>query len=145
MISGVDAATGEVAEVSAIADASSGVASFPVTVTFTDDSGTYHAGANAAVQITYAQRTDAVLIPSFAVTTEGTESIVTVDVDGTREERVVTTGLTSGAMVEITSGLDAGESVVISIQGRFGGGQGGFDGGQGGPGQVPTDGSDGDQ
>lgn len=121
VVGGVDSVSGEV---STIADASSGVASYPVTVSFTDDSGDYNAGATVLVEFTYDERTDAVLVPAFAVTNEEGKSTVLVDVDGERDTRTVTTGATSGAMVEITSGLEAGESVVVTGPGgRDAGGQ----------------------
>jgi multidrug efflux pump subunit AcrA (membrane-fusion protein) len=148
-------AKGIVTEVGSVADASSGVASYPVTVAFNDTTGTYHVGANVTVAITYAEVKDAVQVPSFAVSTstDGT-STVTVLASGKEQTRTVTTGLTSGAMVQITSGLKAGEQVVLSFPGaganragsggansnRAGGGAGGpqvitgFPGGGAGPG-----------
>jgi macrolide-specific efflux system membrane fusion protein len=130
-------ATGEVTAVSTIADASSGVSSYPVTVDFTDDSGDFNVGATVLVDITIAEVQDVVQVPSFAVTTDGDSSTVTVTKDGKEETREVTTGLTSGGMVEITSGLEAGEEVVIKLGGRFGGNGGtGGTGTQGGEAPV---------
>lgn len=129
---------GLVTEVGTVADASSGVASYPVTVMFSDTSGDYNVGATVTVSITYEEVEDAVQIPSFAVTTntDGT-STVEVKTDGGTETRTVTTGLTSGTMVQITEGLEEGETVVIDLPGR--GAAGGSDsdsesGGQGGTG-----------
>jgi membrane fusion protein, macrolide-specific efflux system len=120
-------AAGEVTEVGAMADASSGVASYPVTVAFTDDSGDYNVGATVMVEITYDEREDVVQVPAMAVTTADGTSTVTVRSDDGDEDRAVDTGLTSGSMVEITSGLEAGEQVVVTVPGARGGG--GPDGG----------------
>ena len=121
-VPGTAEAAGEVTEVGAMADASSGVASYPVTVAFTDDSGDYNVGATVMVEITYAERDDVVQVPSLAVTTAEGTATVTVRTDGGDEERTVETGLTSGTMVEITSGLTAGEQVVVTAPGARGGG-----------------------
>lgn len=131
--------TGVVTEVGTVADASSGVASYPVTVVFADTSGDYNVGANVTVEITYAQVDDAVQVPAFAVSTatDGTSTVKVKTKSGT-ETRTVTTGLTSGTMVQITSGLEAGESVVISLPGRPTGSSNGSTNGSGGP---PTGGS----
>lgn len=115
---GDDGVTGLVTEVASVADASSGVASYAVTVAFTDDSGTFNVGATASVDITYAEVADAISVPARAVTTTGTTSTVTVRADGEDETRTVTTGLTAGTMVQITSGLAEGEEVVVSFPGR---------------------------
>ena len=114
-VSSTPSVTGTVTSVGAVADASSGVAKYPVTVSFEDASGNYNAGATVSVEITYAQVTDAVQIPSFAVTTtNGTSTVKVVDGNDTKT-RTVTTGLTSGTMVQIASGLAAGEQVVIEL------------------------------
>ena len=118
-----DGVEGFVSEVGTVADASSGVASYPVTVAFADTSGDYNVGATVTVEITYAEVTDAVQVPALAVATatDGT-STVEVETDGGTETRTVTTGLTSGTMVQITEGLRAGESVVVTMPGRPTGG-----------------------
>ncbi|GIU86476.1 MAG: hypothetical protein KatS3mg009_0991 [Acidimicrobiia bacterium] len=115
---GVEPADGQVVTVGTVADASSGVATYPVTVAFTDDTGDYHAGAGVLVEIVLAEHTDAVLVPALAVTNEGGEATVTVVAGGRRETRPVETGLAEGMMVEIVSGLTAGESVVVRAPGR---------------------------
>lgn len=147
-------ATGTVSEVSTIADASSGVASYTVTVTFSDDSGDIYVGSAVTVDITTAERTGVVQVPVQAVTT-GTDGTSTVQVatdgtvDGAVEIRTVETGDTSGRMIEIVSGLSVGEQIIVEMPGFAGGGQtgiggqtGGFPGGGelSGRGQIPTDG-----
>jgi multidrug efflux pump subunit AcrA (membrane-fusion protein) len=127
---------GLVTEVGSVADASSGVAEYPVTVAFTDDSGELNVGATVSVEIAYEEVEDAIQVPSFAVTTTDGASTVQVQTGATTETRTVETGLTSGTMVQITDGLAEGESVVIEIPalGDRGGdaGGGGTDSGGGG-------------
>ena len=84
--------TGTVTEVGQVADTSSGVATFPVTISFTDTTGDFNAGATVQVDITYAEVTDVVQVPSFAVTTSGGTSTVTVSVDGEEQPRTVEAG-----------------------------------------------------
>lgn len=128
--------TGTVTEVGEVADASSGVASYSVVVTFEDTSGDYNAGATVSVDITIAEQEDVVQVAAFAVTTaeDGTNT-VTVRTDDGDEEREVTTGLQVGNMIAITSGLEAGEQVVVSLP-DFGGGGGP---GGGGPPAAATE------
>ena len=135
---------GLVTEVGKVADASSGVASYPVTVAFDDTSGAFNVGATVTVAITYDEVTDAVQVPTLAIST-GTDggSTVTVSKDGKEETRTVTTGLVSGAMTQITSGITEGETVVLALPGGFGGGgnrtgTGGTGTGRTGTGGPPT-------
>ena len=129
--------TGVVTEVGKVADASSGVASYPVTVVFADTTGAFNVGANVTAAITYSQVADAIQVPAFAVSTasDGTSTLKVKTAGGT-ETRTVTTGLTSGNLVQITSGLKAGESVVITFPSRpsfTGTGTGSRTSGSGGP------------
>jgi membrane fusion protein, macrolide-specific efflux system len=120
--------TGFVTEVGKVADASSGVATYPVTVAFSDTTGDFNPGATASVVITYAQKANVVQVPTRAITATNGASTVTLSTDGKEggktETRTVTTGLASGGMTEITSGLKAGEQVVITFGARFGAGAG---------------------
>ena len=122
-----DGVDGLVTEVGTIADASSGVASYPVTVAFQDASGDFNVGASVSVTITYAQEADALSVPTRAITTaDGTSTVEVATGDGT-ETRTVELGLVDGTMTQVTSGLVAGESVVIA--GPSFGGPGGTGGG----------------
>jgi macrolide-specific efflux system membrane fusion protein len=135
-------ATGEVTEISQIADASSGVASYTVAVEFVDEDDLFYVGTTVIAEILTGERTDVVQVPSQAVTSDGDGSTVTVALDGTLEgtleSRPVITGETSGNMTEITSGVEPGEVVVIEIDvpaGLLDGfSEGGFPGGGGFPG-----------
>ena len=62
-------ATGEVVAVDKIADASSGVATYSVTVGFTDDTSTFFIGTSVVADITTSERTDVLQVPLQAVTT----------------------------------------------------------------------------
>ena len=107
---------GAVDSVSSVADASSGVASYPVKVTFTDSSGSFNVGATVKVDITISEIKDAVQVPVNAVTNDGTQSTVKVrNASGKDETRTVTTGMTSGSMIQVTAGLREGEQVVIDL------------------------------
>ncbi len=107
---------GSVDSVSSVADASSGVASYPVKVTFTDSSGSFNVGATVKVDITISEIKDAVQVPVNAVTNDGTQSTVKVrNAAGKDETRTVTTGMTSGSMIQVTNGLREGEQVVIDL------------------------------
>lgn len=112
--------TGTVTEVASVADASSGVASYTVSVEFDDTSGEVYIGSSVVAEIETARRTDVVQVQSQAVTTDADGNatvVVAVDgtVDGATETRTVTTGEQSGNMIEITSGLEVGDRVIIEI------------------------------
>jgi hypothetical protein len=132
-----------VTSVSKVATTSTGVATYAVQVSFTGDPTKFFVGSNATASITTAQKANALLVPVQAITTTNGQSTVTVATDGTAdgptETRTVTTGGRSGAMIEITSGLQAGDKVVVELPAGFanrtggeGGGFGGFGGGEGG-------------
>jgi hypothetical protein len=108
-----------VTSVGKVATASSGVATYTVTVTFTDTSKEIFAGSTVTAAIVTSHRSDVLQVPSRAVTTDQDGSSVQLAVDGTAngkiETRAVTTGETLGGMTEITSGLRAGDQVVISL------------------------------
>ena len=131
--------TGFVSSVATVATAASGVASYPVTVLFSGSPDSWHAGANAQVDIVYDTIPNAVQIPTLAVTraADGSSTVV-VSANGKKSTRTIQVGVTSNGLVQVTSGLQAGEQVVVSIPtvrrvitgaGGGGGGGGGFGGG----------------
>jgi RND family efflux transporter MFP subunit len=80
-----------------------------------NDDGRLKPGLFATAQIEQASATPALLIPASAVRTVlGTTRTYVVSSGGTAEERIVTTGQAVEGLVEITSGLTRGETVVTS-------------------------------
>jgi multidrug efflux pump subunit AcrA (membrane-fusion protein) len=106
--------TAKVTSVGAIASASSGVATFPVAVTVTGATTGLYSGATAQATITYHELQNAIQVPTLAVTQSNGQSYVTVSTNGKTVKRAVTTGITSGGEVQITSGLKTGEEVVVA-------------------------------
>lgn len=133
-----DTVFGTVATIGLLPSTSSGSASYPVTIAVTGSPEGLHDGMSADAEIIYERRTDVLTVPSAAVRTVDGESVVTqLDEDGEEVTTVVTVGATTGSLVEITSGLEEGDEVLVEVVQRSGtdtGQQGGQDG-QGG--QVP--------
>jgi multidrug efflux pump subunit AcrA (membrane-fusion protein) len=133
--------------VSSVADASSGVATFPVTVSFDADPTEYFVGGTVSGAITTSQLDNVLSVPLRAVSAQSGTSTVTLSLDGTTSDtrtQTVTTGITSAGMVQITSGLAAGDRVVVTAPAAFTRGTGTnrtgstgtngfFGGGEGGP------------
>jgi RND family efflux transporter MFP subunit len=79
-----------------------------------NDSGTLKPGSFASALIEQANRSPAILTPATAVrTVAGTARVFVVTGDKV-EERIVTVGQQVGDLIEITSGLKAGEKVATS-------------------------------
>jgi multidrug efflux pump subunit AcrA (membrane-fusion protein) len=112
-------ATGTVTEVGKVADASSGVATYPVTISFDSTSDDFLVGSTVTGEIATEERANVIQVSSLAVTTANGTSTVEVAANGTTtgptETRTVSTGLTANGNTEITSGLAAGEKVIITI------------------------------
>jgi RND family efflux transporter MFP subunit len=151
-VDAIDATIG--GTVSAIAPAagagSSGVVSFPVTVTLTGAPSALRAGMTADITIVTASATDVLTIPSEALQgTAGSYRVRVLGADGIPVTRDVSVGLVTNTTAEVTSGLAEGEAVVTgtasdqiagsgtSGRGRFGAG-GGAVMVEGGPGPVFT-------
>lgn len=71
-------------------------------------------GFFATAQIQQAEETNAALVPAAAVSTvSGTARVFVAAAGGHAEERIVTTGQELGDQVEITTGVKAGEQVIL--------------------------------
>jgi macrolide-specific efflux system membrane fusion protein len=134
----IDATTdGTVTAISPVStDDSSGIVSYPVTVTLKDPPGKARDGMSADVSITVASANDVVTVPASALQgNEGNYAVMTLGADGTPQRVPVQVGLVTNASAEIKSGLDAGTAVVIGTTsdlvgtGQQDGGPGGFGGG----------------
>jgi len=71
-------------------------------------------GMTVTVSIIVQQKSDVLLVPNAAITTQGRQTYVQVPLpDGTTEERLITTGISDWQYTEVTDGLSEGEQVVI--------------------------------
>ena len=100
-------ATGTVTAVSKVASASSGVAQYPVTVSFNAPQTGFYVGASVIGAVATDAIPNVLLVPTAAVTTSNGKSTVIVATKGTlsgpTQTRVVTTGPSANGFVEITS------------------------------------------
>jgi macrolide-specific efflux system membrane fusion protein len=135
--------TGKIATISPTATTQNSVNSYAVTVSLDSLPAGVRIGQTVTVGVTVAQADDAVRVPAAAL--RGTGQRHTVDVvsaDGKHETRQVEVGVQGDQFVEITSGLEPGEQVALSLPsstgtgttGRSGGGFSGGGGLQGGGG-----------
>src|SRR6266700_3150748 len=92
-----------------------------VWVTLANGAGRVHANGAAQVTIAANSKSDAIVVPSSAVTLEATNAdegtVMVVGPDNIAHETKVTVGIRTPDKVEITSGLTGGETVVI--EGNF--------------------------
>lgn len=71
-------------------------------------------GMNASVTIIVDQAQDVLTVPEGAIQTEGRNSVVEVqNDDGSTEKAIVQTGLSDGSNIEITEGLEEGQTIII--------------------------------
>jgi RND family efflux transporter MFP subunit len=140
---------GKVAEIDPTASSSGGgqssVVTYTVVITLTGDTTDVAAGMSADVTVTTATAPNVVAIPSTALSgTAGAYRVRVIDSTGQVETRSVEVGLISTSLVEITSGISAGDTVVVGTSSTRTGtssgtnsGRGGFGIQGGGPIDVP--------
>lgn len=107
--------TGKISGIASLATAdSSGIIKYNVTVTMDKVDPRIRSGMTANLELIFQKANDVVTISNEAVKRVDRESVVEVQLaDGTFEDRIITTGLTDGTRVEVVSGLNAGETLVI--------------------------------
>jgi HlyD family secretion protein len=118
--------SGAVTQIAPLATRSDqGTTTYDVTVTLAANNAGVRPGMTAVVQIVTAQKENAVLVPRRAVRSEGGQSFVLVPTGGApvatgpgqfapaNERRTVTIGLSNNEFVEILSGLEAGDEVLL--------------------------------
>jgi len=118
----------EVTHISPTATIQSGVVNYEVTVevaslqggqqgrlsTAVSESFHLREGLTVIVSIIVEERTNVLLVPNGAITTQGKQTYVQLVLpDGTTEERAITTGISNWQYTEVTEGLNEGEKVVI--------------------------------
>jgi RND family efflux transporter MFP subunit len=107
--------TGQVSLVSRASDPTN--RTVEVWVTLGNGAGTLRANGAAQITIAAQTKTDAVVVPAAAVTLESTNAdegtVMVVDAGNVAHETKVTVGIRTPEFVEIVSGLQPGETVVI--------------------------------
>jgi multidrug efflux pump subunit AcrA (membrane-fusion protein) len=135
--------TGTVSSISPVAgDATNGVVSYAVTITFDTTPRDLRDGMSADVSITTASAPNVLTIPSAALRGgNGTYRVSVLDPStGAPAQRDVTVGLVTNTLAEITGGLSEGETVITGtaadLQSTTTNGAGAFPGGGFGGGQF---------
>ena len=136
------AVLGKITAVAPAATISSGVATFAVTAQLTDTSNAIRPGMSASVNIVLNQVVHVLTVPTSAVHTSGAGSTVQVLVNGVPKSIPVQTGASDPTRIEIVSGLQLNQTVVIavitsSVPNSTGGSVLGGGGGRGGGGVRP--------
>lgn len=127
---------------------SGGVVSYAVTVALEKPSADLLPGMTADLTITTASASDVLTIPTAALNgANGAYAVQVLGANGAAEIRQVTVGLVTSTLVEVKSGLSAGEAVITGTAadraatttnqgGGFGGPAGGGGAFPGGGGRV---------
>jgi RND family efflux transporter MFP subunit len=120
-----------IAPTAASSSSSSSVVSYAVTIDLTSPPKTLRSGMTADITITTASADGVLAVPAAAIRGVAGNYSVLVMVNGAPEARPVTVGLMTSSLVEIKSGLNAGDVVVTgtSSQQRSGTGSSGQGGG----------------
>jgi HlyD family secretion protein len=106
--------TATVSAINPVATVTQGVVNYVVFAKLTDPDGDVLPGMTANLAIETARHTNVLLAPLRAIKTQGTQKIATVLYKGQQIVTPVTTGLQNDTQVEITSGLNEGDEVVLS-------------------------------
>ncbi|MGB5552297.1 MAG: efflux RND transporter periplasmic adaptor subunit [Thermoanaerobaculia bacterium] len=116
----LDAATevyfaGRIRQISPVVDTSTGTVK--VTVEATEPPEQVRPGSFVTVNIVRETHSDALLLPREAVLRELQKAHVYVAEDDVAEKRAVTLGLEEGKLIEVLSGVAAGDRVIVTGQG----------------------------
>ncbi|HWT33756.1 MAG TPA: biotin/lipoyl-binding protein [Microbacterium sp.] len=142
---GASSVAGSVQSVQLLPSSSASSTAFPATVTVADPPTALASGSAATVSIVTATATNAVRVPASALSgRDGRTGVVTVLSGSNATRTAVQLGAVGGGWVQVTSGLKAGQQVVLAdagaalpsnttgLGGRGLGGGGGFRTGTGG-------------
>ena len=106
---------GRIRQISPVVDTSTGTVK--VTVEATDPPKQVRPGSFVTVNIVRETHPAALLLPREAVLRELQKAHVYLAADDVAEKRAVTLGLEEGDLIEVISGVDAGDRVIVTGQG----------------------------
>ena len=116
--------TGVISNIDQVGTYNASGSKFTVTVAVAND-GDIWLGMSASLSIKVAEAADVLVVPVSAVLGADDAKTVTVqDADGTLRTVPVTTGLSDGALVEVTGELEEGDTVVLNESAPMSGGAG---------------------
>jgi macrolide-specific efflux system membrane fusion protein len=115
---------GTVSSIGLLPSTSSGAATYPVDVKVTGTPDNLYDGVSVTADVIYKKVTDAVAVPSLAVSQTDGKSTVTKLENGKQVQQTVTTGIQDGQYVQITDGLKSGDQIVLKVAQRAPGGTG---------------------
>ncbi|MHB8176027.1 MAG: efflux RND transporter periplasmic adaptor subunit [Thermoleophilia bacterium] len=105
--------TGKVEQISAAGTVSSGVVNYSVTVGFDTSDARIKPGMSVTADITTAVHQDVITVPNSALKSQGSSHYVQVMKNGSPVQQPVNIGIANDADTEITSGLNAGDTIVV--------------------------------
>ena len=103
-------------QVMTVSPAANGTRTFTVAVNVDNQTGTIRPGMFAEVLFTMHEIQNGIIIPRQAVLTQGADTVVYLANGESAKRTYVTTGLDDGMVIEITSGLQAGDELIITGQ-----------------------------
>lgn len=107
---------GTITKINQIGSYASNGSTFTATVVFEND-GDLKIGMGASCTITLEKAENVIAVPIEAIQTQGTSKyVIVVNNDGSTSNVTVETGLSNDAYVEITSGLQGGETIQMIEQ-----------------------------
>lgn len=105
--------TGKVESVSAVGTESSGVVTYPAVITFDSLDDRLKPEMSLTAIITTEVKQDVLMVPSAAVKSSGDSSYVLVMKNNVPEKTTVEVGIANDSNIEITFGLNEGDTIVI--------------------------------
>lgn len=106
--------TATVTAIGPVGTVTSGVVNYPVTVSITKADAEIRPGMTATLAVEVDHRTNVLLIPTRAVRTQNNQKIVSVLSQGKTVQKTIETGLSGDTLIEVTQGLQEGDSVVVN-------------------------------
>lgn len=107
--------TGKVSSIDTSGSVDSGVTTYPAIITFDTDPENIYPNMGVTATIITSVKSDVIMIPSSAVQTSNDTSLVRVLKDGEITSVEVETGESNDTQIEIVSGLNEGDTVVLGI------------------------------
>jgi macrolide-specific efflux system membrane fusion protein len=103
--------SGTISKLDTIGTTSSGVVSYGAEITLDDQPETLKPGMSMTAEITVAEKKNALVVPSSALTSQDGKTFVTLS---SGEKKAVETGMTDNTVTEIVSGLSEKDTVQVS-------------------------------